>query len=189
MSGFAAPIGGYSIDANGVTESANPTAEPIWIKLRQNGKKVVAATFPGADGANIRLSNAVGSPIVQSAKVRTVDYTVPFGGFAELLAKGFSLSAGDFTAAPTQTTDQLTAAGQISYSPVLQKTSVLEQFTVGGVNYDLHVAALDTSNDRKPITIRWSFLMQKVGFDREALCPRQVRHLSKPSAKSRACSI
>ena len=149
VSGFAAPIGGYSIDTNGVTESANPTAEPIWIKLRQNGKKVVAATFPGADGADIRLSNAVGSPIVQSAKVRTVDYTVPFGGFAGLSAKGFSLSAGDFTAAPTQTTEQLTAAGRISYSPVLQKMSALEQFTVGGVSYDLQVAAIDTSNDRQ----------------------------------------
>ncbi|MCY7275780.1 MAG: alkaline phosphatase family protein, partial [Phormidesmis sp. CAN_BIN44] len=149
VSGFAAPIGGYTIDANGATQSATPTAEPIWIKLREKGKKVVAATFPGADGVDIRLSSAVDSPILQPAQLRTVDYTVPFGAFAGLSAKGFSLSAGDFSAAPTQTVDQLTAAGQVSYSPLLQKTSLLEQFTVGGVTYDLQVAALDTSNDRR----------------------------------------
>ncbi|PSB15136.1 phosphodiesterase [Phormidesmis priestleyi ULC007] len=149
VSGFAAPIGGYAIEATGATQSATPTAEPIWIKLRQHGKKVVAATFPGADGADIRLSSAADSPIVQPAQLRTVDYTVPFGGFAGLSAKGFSLSAGDFSAAPTQTKDQLTAAGKTFYSPVLQKTNGLEQFTVGAVSYDLQVAALDTSNDRQ----------------------------------------
>ena len=149
VSGFAAPIGGYSISTSGATQAATPTAEPIWLKLRQNGKKVVAATFPGADGADIRLSSAAASPIVQPASLRTVDYTVPFGGFAGLSAKGFSLSAQDFSPAPSQITAQLTAAGKTSYSPVLQKTSGLEQFTVGGVNYDLQVAALDTSNDRQ----------------------------------------
>ena len=149
ISGFAAPIGGYTIDANGATQSATPTAEPIWIKLREKGKKVVAATFPGADGVDIRLPGATPGPILQPASLRTVDYTVPFGAFAGLGARGFSLSAGDFSAAPTQTVDQLTAAGQVSYSPLLQKTSLLEQFTVGGVTYDLQVAALDTSNDRR----------------------------------------
>ncbi len=149
ISGFAAPIGGYAINPSGATQTATPTAEPIWIKLRENGKKVVAATFPGADGLDIRLSSTAASPILQPAQLRTVDYTVPFGAFAGLSAKGFSLSATDFSAAPTQITEQLTAAGQISYSPVLQKTSLLEQFTVGGVSYDLQVAAIDTSNDRR----------------------------------------
>ena len=149
ISGFAAPIGGYAINPSGAAQTATPTAEPIWIKLRENGKKVVAATFPGADGLDIRLSSTAASPILQPASMRTVDYTVPFGGFAGLSAKGFSLSAADFSAAPTQTTEQLTVAGQTSYSPVLQKTSLLEQFTVSGVSYDLQVAAIDTSNDRR----------------------------------------
>ena len=149
ISGFAAPIGGYAINPSGATQTATPTAEPIWIKLRQNGKKVVAATFPGADGVDIRLPGVANGPILQPAQLRTVDYTVPFGAFAGIGARGFSLSAADFSAAPTQTTEQLTAAGRTFYSPVLQKTSALEQVTVGGVGYVLQVAALDTTNDRR----------------------------------------
>ncbi|WP_446878421.1 alkaline phosphatase family protein [Phormidesmis sp. 146-33] len=147
ISGFAAPIGGYSIDANGVSQSATPTAEPIWIRLRQNGKKVVAATFPGADGADIRLTTAPTSPLLQSAKERTVDYTVPFGAFAGLSARGFSLTRSDFQPASEPTIAQLTAVNKVSYSPVLQTS--LEQVTVGGASFDLQAAALDTSNDRQ----------------------------------------
>ncbi|MGV0025604.1 alkaline phosphatase family protein [Phormidesmis priestleyi] len=147
ISGFAAPIGGYSIDANGVSQSATPTAEPIWIKLRQNGKKVVAATFPGADGVDIRLTSAPTSPLLQSAKERTVDYTVPFGAFAGLSARGFSLTRSDFKPASESTIAQLTAVGKSSYSPVLQTS--LEQVTVGGASFDLQAAALDTSDDRQ----------------------------------------
>lgn len=168
ISGFAAPIGGYTIDETGVTQSATPTAEPIWIKLRQNGKKVVAATFPGADGADIRLTNAPTSPIIQSAKERTVDYTVPFGGFAGLSARGFSLTAADFTPAPASIAQQLTAAGQTSYSPVVQKTS-LEQFTVGGVAYDIQVAAIDTSNDRQVNYDTLVFFDAKLGIQSGAV--------------------
>src|SRR5688572_3287142 len=51
ISGFGAPIGGYSID--GPAQSLNPTAEPMWKSLLAAGKKVVTATFPGGDGINV----------------------------------------------------------------------------------------------------------------------------------------
>lgn len=144
VSGFAAPIGGYSVKPVG--PAAPPLAEPIWVKLRQNGKKVVAATFPGADGAEITLAGA-GTPVLQAAADRTVDYTVPFGAFAGQGARGFSLTAIDFTPAPGQTISQLEAAGKRSYSPILQKTTPLDTFLIGTVNYTIQVAALDTTND------------------------------------------
>lgn len=146
ISGFAAPIGGYSIGQDGATESANPTAEPIWIKLRASGKKVVAATFPGADGIDVKVPGLNNSAIVQSAQKRTVNYTVPFGAFAGQGAKGFSLTKTNFSAAPNTTTEQLNAAGKVSYSAV-QQASLNDKFTVGGVEYDIQVAALDTTND------------------------------------------
>ena len=145
ISGFAAPIGGYSVQ--GPAESPTPTAEPIWIGLRANGKKVVTATFPGGDGADITVPGLPNSPIIQSASKRTVDYTVPFGAFAGASEKAFSLTETDFTTAPDPTIEQLKAAGKESYSPILQKTTVLDTFTVGGVDYTIQVAALDTSND------------------------------------------
>ena len=74
---------------------------------------------------------------------------MPFGAFGGVGAQGFSLTAADFSPAPTTTTDQLTAAGRTSFSPVLQKTSPLETFTVvGGVTYTILVAALDTTDDQ-----------------------------------------
>jgi len=144
ISGFAAPIGGYSID--GPTESPDPTAEPLWLPLRDSGKRVVTATFPGGDGADIRVPGLSNSPIIQSASKRTVDYTVPFGTFAGVDAKGFSLSAANFDSASSTTIAQLNAAGKNSYSQVLQ-ASLNDKFTVGGVNYDIQAAALDTTND------------------------------------------
>ena len=144
VSGFAAPIGGYSVKPVG--PAAPPLAEPLWVKLRQSGKKVVAATFPGADGAEITLAGT-GTPVLQAAADRTVDYTVPFGAFAGQGAKGFSLTAADFTPAPGQTTSQLEAAGKKSYSPILQKTTPLDTFAIGTVNYTIQVAALDTTDD------------------------------------------
>jgi type I phosphodiesterase/nucleotide pyrophosphatase len=55
ISGFSASIGGYLFSPHGPEESSNPTAEPLWIALRAAGKKVVAATFPGCDGLDIRV--------------------------------------------------------------------------------------------------------------------------------------
>src|SRR5262245_25713943 len=56
-SGFAAAIGGYRITPLG--PSPDPTAEPLWVKLRAQGKKVVTATWPGGDGADIRINNVI----------------------------------------------------------------------------------------------------------------------------------
>ena len=80
-SGFGAPIGGYGLGADGaIQESHVPTAEPLWLRLRAAGKRVVAATWPGADGVDVRIPGLPPtSPIVQSHERRVVDYTVPFG--------------------------------------------------------------------------------------------------------------
>ena len=107
----------------------------------------MTATFPGADGLDIRVPGLIDSPVIQPASLRTVDYTVPFGAFAGSGARGFDLSGSDFGLAPPTTLDQLQAAGRASFSPVRQKTATLEIFTVGGVDYDIRVAFLDTSND------------------------------------------
>jgi predicted AlkP superfamily pyrophosphatase or phosphodiesterase len=147
ISGFAAPIGGYLVGPP-AAEDPTPTAEPIWVALRKAGKKVVTATWPGADGLDIRLPGSIPSPIIQSSSRRITDYTVPFGAFAGIGAQGFSLTAADFSEAPPTTMDQLTAAGHTSFSPVLQTTSPLETFTVGGVPYTVLVASLDTTDDQ-----------------------------------------
>jgi hypothetical protein len=148
ISGFGAPIGGY--DIHGPAEAAQVTAEPLWLPLRAAGKIVVTATFPGGDGVDIRVPGLSPSPIIQPAAERTVNYTVPFGAFAGIGAQGFSLTTTDFSPAPASTVDQLNAAGRPSFSPILQKTTALESFTVGGVAYQIQVAALDTTNDGQP---------------------------------------
>jgi predicted AlkP superfamily pyrophosphatase or phosphodiesterase len=146
ISGFSAPIGGYSIEGPSATPSA--TAFPVWHALRAAGKTVVTATFPGGDGLDIPVPGiASGSPILQTSDLRTVDYTVPFGEFGGVGSRGFALTTSDFTAAPAFMTSQLTAAGKVSYSPVLQKKTPLEVFAAGGVSYTIQVAALDTTND------------------------------------------
>jgi predicted AlkP superfamily pyrophosphatase or phosphodiesterase len=147
ISGFAAPIGGYTFD--GPAESAEPTSNPLWLALRAQGKKVVAATFPGADGIDIRVPGLANSPIIQAASRRIVDYTVPFGAFGGAGAKGFSLTKTDFGSAPETTLAQLSGSGKTSFSPVLQKTSPLDSFAINGVNYTIQVAALDTTNDEQ----------------------------------------
>jgi hypothetical protein len=57
LSGFAAPIGGYR--ENPLGPSPRPTASPLWVLLRQQGKKVITATWPGGDGADISINNTV----------------------------------------------------------------------------------------------------------------------------------
>src|SRR5262245_43329405 len=57
ISGFSAPIGGYSKD--GPAEADFPTAEPLWLALRAAGMRVVTATFPGGDGLDIRVPGLV----------------------------------------------------------------------------------------------------------------------------------
>ena len=148
ISGFAAPIGGYTFDIHGPSESAEPTSNPLWLSLRAQGKKVVAATFPGADGIDVRVPGLANSPIIQTASRRIVDYTVPFGAFGGAGAKGFSLKSTDFNIAPKETIKQLNDSGKTSFNTV-QKTSPLDSFTINGVNYIIQIAALDTTNDKK----------------------------------------
>lgn len=153
ISGFGAPIGGYdALNPDGPRESSNPTAEPLWLELRASGKKVVAATFPGADGVDVKVPGLTNSPIIQSKDERTVDYTIPFGAFGGLSAKGFSLNAANFTLDPTQAINGLNQLGVKNYSPV--KVANLEtipgQTLIGGsskASYNLQVAAIDTTND------------------------------------------
>ena len=153
-SGFAAAIGGYRINPLG--PSPNPGADPLWVKLRERGKKVVTATWPGADGADIRINNVV----VQAAQpVRVTDYTVPFGAFGGLGAVGFTLGATNFAADPVVTA-QLQAAGRFSYSPILATPTPIETFSCSSLTpalcttaltldlkFEMRVAALDTTND------------------------------------------
>jgi hypothetical protein len=164
ISGFGAPIGGYDAlpeeegsDPHGghAHEDETPTAEPLWVRLREAGQTVVAATFPGADGATIRLPGVDPAPVIQSNDVRTVDYTVPFGAFGGLGARGFSLDATDFTVDAGEAISDLTELGIQSFSDV--RVAELEEIpaqgrgslTGGSSNaYDFQVAAIDTTDDR-----------------------------------------
>jgi uncharacterized repeat protein (TIGR01451 family) len=171
ISGFGAPIGGYdALNPNGPQESTLPTAEPLWLNLRAAGKTVVAATFPGADGVDVKVPGLTNSPIIQSKADRTVDYTVPFGAFAGVGAEGFSLTSTDFSAAPSTTVSQLTAAGKATFSPVLQKTTSLSKFTVGGVSYDIQAAALDTTNDSTVNYDTIAFFDKTIGIQPGPFC-------------------
>jgi predicted AlkP superfamily pyrophosphatase or phosphodiesterase len=143
ISGFGAPIGGYNFV--GPAESLNPTAEPLWVALRNAGKTVVTATWPGGDGVDVLVPGLTNSPIIQAHGKRTVDYTVPFGEFGGVGGKGFTLTAANFAPAPQPIVDALTAAGHTSFSPVLLTT--LETITVGGVSFTIQVATLDTTDD------------------------------------------
>jgi len=154
ISGFAAPIGGYQITP--LAPSPNPTAEPLWVRLRQQGRTVVAATWPGADGADIRINNVVVQP---AQPIRVTDYTVPFGAFGGLGAVGFTLTAANF-APDAGVTAQLQAAGHFSLSPVLATPAPVETFSCSSaatatcttaatldLKFTIRVAALDTTND------------------------------------------
>jgi predicted AlkP superfamily pyrophosphatase or phosphodiesterase len=153
VSGFAAAIGGYKISPLG--PSPDPTAEPLWVKLRQHGKKVVAATWPGADGADIAINGVVVQP---AQPTRVTDYAVPFGAFGGVGAVGFSLTSASF-APDAGVTAQLQLAGHFSFSPILA-TAPFETFSCSSaatatcttattldLKFEMRVAALDTTND------------------------------------------
>jgi predicted AlkP superfamily pyrophosphatase or phosphodiesterase len=152
-SGFAGAIGGYKLSPLG--PSPSPTAEPLWVKLRQHGKSVVTATWPGADGADIKINNVT----VQAAQpIRVTNYTVPFGAFGGLSATGFVLTGSQFSADPAVTA-QLNAAGHFSHSPILA-TAPFETFSCSSgtaatcttaatldLKFEMRAAALDTTDD------------------------------------------
>ena len=153
VSGFAAAIGGYQITPLG--PSPDPTAEPLWVKLRRHGKKVVAATWPGADGADIAINGVVVQP---AQPTRVTDYAVPFGAFGGLGAVGFSMNSANF-AVDAAVTAQLQLAGHFSFSPILA-TAPFETFSCSSaapatcttaatldLKFEMRVAALDTTND------------------------------------------
>ena len=156
LSGFAAPIGGYR--ENPLGPSPQPTASPLWVQLRQQGKKVITATWPGGDGADISINNTVVQP---AEPIRVTDYTVPFGAFGGIGAQGFSLSRGAFGSDPAVIT-ALQAAGHFSFSPILATPAPIETFSCSSAStatctnaatldlkYAIRVAALDTTNDGK----------------------------------------
>jgi predicted AlkP superfamily pyrophosphatase or phosphodiesterase len=157
LSGFAAPIGGYRLNPPG--PSPQPTALPLWVPLRQQGKKAITATWPGGDGADISINNTVVQP---AQPIRVTDYTVPFGAFGGIGAQGFSLSRGDFAPDPAVIA-ALQAAGHSSFSPILAMTLPIETFSCSSaptatcttnaaaldLKYAIRVAALDTTNDNK----------------------------------------
>jgi predicted AlkP superfamily pyrophosphatase or phosphodiesterase len=154
ISGFGAPIGGYSISPLGPTD--HPTAKPLWLQLRDHGRKVVTATWPGGDGADIFVNGTV---VQNAVPTRTVDYTVPFGAFGGLSAQGFDLTAAAFTQ-DGAVESALAAAGHPSFSPV-EVAPVETVFcapdtssTCGTTNgsgrtlqYTIKAAALDSTND------------------------------------------
>src|SRR5215475_7261484 len=157
ISGFAAPIGGYNISPLGPT--ATPTARPLWMTLREKGFKVVIATWPGGDGADIRINGVVAQTAVPT---RTVDDTVTFGAFGGLGAQGFDLTAANF-APDAAIQSQLAAAGHPSFGAVQVTTAPVETVfcaptaatTCGTTNangrtlaYTIKAAALDTTNDQ-----------------------------------------
>jgi phosphodiesterase/alkaline phosphatase D-like protein/predicted AlkP superfamily pyrophosphatase or phosphodiesterase len=155
-SGFAAPIGGYTYQVGiDPAETSSPTATPIWQTLQAAGKSVVAATFPGADGVNIKSSTSTSTgtaAILDKAADRTVSYTVPFGAFGGVGGTGFSLTAADFSVSNTQAVTGLTALGKTSYSAVkvANLETILGTALTGGstkTNYLMQVAAIDTTND------------------------------------------
>jgi predicted AlkP superfamily pyrophosphatase or phosphodiesterase len=175
ISGFGAPIGGYTlaqptaVPAVPASPTATPTAEPLWIKARAAGKTVVTATWPGGDGVNVLLPGAATPTVIQTNTNRTVDYTVPFGASTTPFQRGYNLTASSFSAAPATLVNQLTAAGRTSFSPVRvtgtidtyfcsTATSIVSPNTVpttvcgisaftGSQTYTIQVAALDTTND------------------------------------------
>jgi len=148
ISGFAAPIGGYNYTGAGIdpSETNTPTADPVWANILADGQKVVAATFPGADGATITVPALPGNPVIQSAADRTVTYTVPFGANGGVFEKGFDIS-GKFApdSGAMTVTSQLAAIGITSKSGVVKIANPNDSFTVGGVAFSIRVAAIDTT--------------------------------------------
>ena len=122
LSGFGGPIGGYQFSPLGIDPT--PTAEPLWVRLRNAGKKVVTATWPGGDGVDVRINNVIVQP---ANPTRVVNYTVPFGAFGGLGATGFTLTSADFSP-DAAVSAQLSAAGKTSFGTVLATTLPFETF-------------------------------------------------------------
>jgi predicted AlkP superfamily pyrophosphatase or phosphodiesterase len=148
ISGFGAPIGGYELLGPGPAEE--PTATPLWVPLLAAGKTVVAATFPGADGATVTVPGAPApAPVLQGSALRTVSYTIPFGAFGGQGAFGFHLTAASFRDAAPELVTALQASSPAPFYGTV-KLADLETITVNGIVFAIDVAALDTTNDGVP---------------------------------------
>ena len=178
ISGFAAPIGGYQLSPLG--PAPEPTAEPLWVRLRDAGKTVVTATWPGSDGADIRIAGTMVQP---AEPTRITDYTVPFGAFGGLGAQGFQLTAASSRRPRRGSLAQLAAAGRTSFSPVKVTAAPVEQVfcappvappatpvACGTTNagrtrrYHITAAALDTTNDSRSTTTRSCSSRRRAGI-------------------------
>jgi len=157
MSGTLAPIGGYSLNPLGPL--SKPGAEPLWVTLRNAGRTVVTATWIGADGEDIRVA---GTSVQSPVPMRTADYSVPFGAFGGIGARGFVLGASDFTAGDPRLAGQLEASGHRTYSPLRVTRRPIETVFCAAAStgacgatdaagrtlrYELTVGALDTTNN------------------------------------------
>ena len=84
MSGTPAPIGGYRLNPLGPYRSPRRAALG---DIAQRRPHIVTATWIGADGEDIRIAGtSVQSPI----PMRTAAYSVPFGAFGGIAARGSS---------------------------------------------------------------------------------------------------
>jgi predicted AlkP superfamily pyrophosphatase or phosphodiesterase len=145
ISGFGAPIGGYELVSPG--PAVEPTATPLWIPLLAAGKTVVAATFPGADGATVTVPGAPApAPVLQASSLRTVSYTIPFGAFGGQGAVGFQLTAASFRDAAPELVAALEASSPGPFYGTVKQAD-LETITVNGLTFAIDVAALDTTDD------------------------------------------
>ncbi len=165
LSGFAAPIGGYQLNPLGPAPA--PTAEPLWVQLRRAGKKVVTATWPGSDGADISISN---TPSCTRRSTRgpgrdtdSITTPVPFGPSAGWGPQGFAPSPRRASWPPMRAvTDQLAAAGLLAQpgqgdrqrrsrrcSAPRRRPATCGTSNASGrtLRYDIKAAALDTTDD------------------------------------------
>ena len=158
MSGTLAPIGGYSLAPLG--PAARPGAEPLWVTLRNAGRAVVTTTWIGADGEDIRIA---GTTVQAPTPMRTADYSVPFGAFAGVGARGFVLRKSDFAPAAGERVSQLQAAGRHTFSPFQMTSQPIETIFcapsgAGGCGttddsgrtrrYELMVGAIDSTDNQ-----------------------------------------
>ena len=82
-------IGGYQLNPLG--PSPNPSADPLWVKLREPARRWSPPPGPAPTAPTSASHN-----VVQAAQpIRITDYTVPFGAFGGLGARG-SAHAGQF---------------------------------------------------------------------------------------------
>ena len=149
ISGFGAPIGGYTLTNHGPEESDSPTAEPLWLALRDARKRVATATWPGGDGVDVTVP---GVPGVRSCSRRRS------GRSTTRCRSARSAASSAPPASRSTAADFQRGAGERPSPSSLRPEKFpsarcgrrrrrSRRFTVGGVPFTIRVAALDTTND------------------------------------------